>query len=283
MPRRAPRIAALTLLSAVMLSCGGSGELRSERLVLTGSSTVAPLASELARRFEALRPGARIDVQTGGSSRGIADARDGMAHIGMVSRALAAGEQDLLAVTVARDGIAMITHASNPVRALSSKQVAAIYTGEVADWSEVGGSAGPITVVHKAAGRSTLELFVQHFGLDETAVRPHVVIGDNEQGVKTVAGNPGAIGYVSIGTAEYDSGHGVPVRLLALDGVPASTASVADGSFPLARPLNLVTRGEPEGLAAEFLEFARSRAAHDLVRAQHFVPIVDERRAGQDG
>ncbi|MCH9639427.1 MAG: substrate-binding domain-containing protein, partial [Betaproteobacteria bacterium] len=77
----------------------------SQRLVLTGSSTVAPLVGEIARQFESLNPGVRIDVQTGGSSRGINDARNGIADIGMVSRALKTNEKDLLAFTIALDGI----------------------------------------------------------------------------------------------------------------------------------------------------------------------------------
>jgi phosphate transport system substrate-binding protein len=76
-----------------------------------------------------------------------------------------------------------------------------------------------------------------------------VVIGDNEQGIKTVAGNLGAIGYVSVGAAEYAATHDVAIRLLPLDGIPASIETVKDGSFPLSRPLNLVTRGQAQGLA----------------------------------
>ncbi|MBW3540051.1 MAG: phosphate ABC transporter substrate-binding protein [Planctomycetes bacterium] len=245
-----------------------------ERLVLTGSSTVAPLASEIAKRFEAESPGVRIDVQSGGSSRGIADARRGLADVGMVSRALKADEHDLHAVTIARDGIGVIVHADNPVAALDDEQIAGIYTGRIENWSAVGGEDAPITVVNKAEGRSTLELFLAHFGLASEDIQADVVIGDNEQGVKTVAGNPHAIGYVSIGTAEYDAAQGVPIRLLPLGGVPASSAAVADGTFPLSRPLNLVTRQEPTGLVKEFLDFARSERVHDIVREQSFVPLT---------
>jgi len=264
--------ALVTLLSGC--AGGGSTDAPARRtLVLTGSSTVAPLAGELGKRFEALHPGVRIDVQTGGSSRGVTDAREGTADIGMVSRDLKETESDLRSFTIARDGISLIVHADNPVAELSDAQVVAIYTGRIERWSEVGGPDAPITVVNKAAGRSTLELFVHHFGLDPITIEADVVIGDNEQGVKTVAGNPHALGYVSIGTAEYDSQHGVPIRLLALGGIEASTRTVQEGRFPLARPLNLVTTAKPEGLAAEFIDFARSPDVHDIVRAQYFVPL----------
>lgn len=276
MKRAAACLAVVWLLCSVPACApsGARGELDDRRLVLTGSSTVAPLALEIARRFEAQHPAVRIDVQTGGSSRGIADARRGLAHVGMVSRALKPDETDLHAFTIARDGICLIVHRDNPIKELSDEQVAAVYRGTVANWSAVGGRDAPITVVHKAEGRSTLELFLDHFQLKNTDVRADVVIGDNEQGIKTVAGNPHAIGYVSIGTAEYDAQQGIPIKLLPIGAVAASVRNVADGSFPLSRPLNLVTPEEPAGLARAFIEFAQSEAVHDLIREQYFVPLA---------
>lgn len=273
-------VGVLALGAALLAGCGrspdsasaGSTDLRG-KLVLTGSSTVAPLAAEIGKRFEALHPGVRIDVQTGGSSRGVADARSGVADIGLVSRALKPEESDLQAHTIARDGIALIVHASNPVAALSDDQVRAIYRGEVRNWKDAGGPDRAITVVNKAEGRSTLELFLHHYALKSEQIKPSVVIGDNEQGIKTVAGNPGAIGYVSVGTAEYAATHDVPIRPLPLEGITASVASVRQQRFPLSRPLNLVTRGPPTALAKTFIEYAQSPAVHDLVEGLYFVAL----------
>lgn len=242
-----------------------------DRLLLTGSSTVAPLALEIAKRFEKLNPGVRVDVQSGGSSRGVTDARSGAAQIGMVSRALKPGESDLTSYTIAMDGICLIVHSSNPVASLSDEQVVAIYTGQIRQWQAVGGPARDISVVNKAEGRSTLELFLAHYKLKNSDIRPQVVIGDNQQGVKTVAANPGAIGYVSIGTAAFEARQGTPIRLLPLAGVQATVAEVRSGRFPLSRPLNLVTRGNPSALARRFIAFARSAAVQDLVEEQFFV------------
>lgn len=249
-------------------ACSASG-----KLIVTGSSTLAPLTAEIARRFESLYPGIRVDVQSGGSSRGIQDVRRGTAGIGMVSRALKAGEKDLHAYTIASDGIGIIVHASNPVVALSKEQVRDIYTRKIVNWKDVGGADSLITLVNKAEGRSTLELFLDYLDLKNSDIKPHVVIGDNSQGIKMVAGSPHAIGYVSIGAAEYEAKHGAPVRLLSLGGVKATVANVRDGTFPLSRPLNLVTRAAPEGPARAFIEFARSELVNDLVEAQYFVPV----------
>lgn len=259
--------------AAVALASIGRAHAAEGKLTLTGSSTVAPLALEMAKRFEKQNPGVRIDVQSGGSSRGIADARSGAAQIGLVSRALKAEERDLIAHTVALDGISLILHRSNPVASLSDAQIKAIYTGQVRNWREVGGPDLPITVVNKAEGRSTLELFLHYFALSNSQIKPQVVIGDNAQGIKTVAGSVGAIGYVSIGAADYEARQGTAIKLLPMGGVAASAAQVRAGKFPLARPLNLVTRGEPTGLALAFIRFAKSQAAHDLVEAQFFVAL----------
>ncbi|HMV12981.1 MAG TPA: phosphate ABC transporter substrate-binding protein [Nitrosomonas sp.] len=252
------------------LTCANAA---SERLVLTGSSTVAPLVGEMARRFETMNPGVRIDVQTGGTSRGINDTRNGTADIGMVSRALKPDETDLHAFTIALDGISIILHANNRVTTLNKQQIVDIYTGKITNWKSVGGADARITVVNKAEGRSTLELFLHYLELKNSQIKPHAIIGDNPQGIKTVAGNPNAIGYVSIGAAEYEAERGVPIKLLPLDGVDASIANVRNGTFPLSRPLNLITSREPQGLARRFIEFVRSLQAHDLVEALYFVPV----------
>jgi phosphate transport system substrate-binding protein len=261
------------LAAAGFFGAGCSRADAGKRITLTGASTIAPLAAEIGKRFEALHPGVRVDVQTGGSARGVADARQGLSDIGLVSRPLKDDEKDLLPFPVARDGVCVILHGENPVASLTDEQVVAIYTRQVTNWKEIGGKDAPITVVNKAEGRSTLELFCHFYKLKNPDIKAHVVIGDNAQGIKTVAGNPDSIGYVSIGTAEYEARRGTPIKLLPISGVPASIENVANGKFPLSRPLNLVTRKPPEGILKEFLEFARSDKIHDLIREQYFVPI----------
>lgn len=243
-----------------------------QKLLLTGSSTIAPLMSEIGRRYESLHPGVRIDIQTGGSSRGIQDVRRGVAAIGMVSRALKPDEQDLQAYTIALDSIGIVLHASNPLTMLTREQITAIYRGQITHWQAVGGAPARITVVNKAEGRSTLELFLDHFNLKNSEIKPHAVIGDNQQGIKTIAGNPHAIGYLSIGAVEYAINQGVAIKLLPLARRAASAADAIEPEHSLTRPLNLVTPEAPQGLVRDFIEFARSAQVHDLVEAQYFVP-----------
>lgn len=242
------------------------------KLVLTGSSTVAPLLNEIAKRFEKSNPGVRIDVQSGGSSRGINDVRSGISDIGMVSRVLYPSESDLTAHTVALDGLAVIVHKSNPVPTLTNAQIKDIYIGKVTNWKDVGGADLKISVVNKADGRATLEQFLAFFQIKSKEIKAHTIIGENQQGIKTVSGSKGAIGYVSVGAGEFEASQGAAIRLLPMEGVPATVENVQAGKVSLSRPLNLVTKSRPTGLAERFIQYSQSRDVHDLIRAQFFVP-----------
>ena len=115
-------------LSLSLIACGQSETTEQTKLVLTGSSTVAPLANELGKKFEAAYPNIRVDVQTGGSSRGFSDAAEGLNDLGMVSRDLKSDEKsEFQDWAIARDGLAMIVHADNPIENLDDEMVAAIF------------------------------------------------------------------------------------------------------------------------------------------------------------
>lgn len=247
-----------------------------QSLVITGSSTVAPLVNEIGKQFEQDVPGSRIDVQTGGSSRGISDARAGAADIGMVSRALTANEADLRSSPVALDGIAIIVHQDNPIQELSREQIKQIYAKEVTQWSEVGGNQASITVVNKAEGRSTLEVFQSFFEFEPKEIKADVIIGDNQQGLKTVVASPNAIGYVSIGAAQVEIQRGEPLKLLPMDGVVPTLENVKNTTYPLSRELNIVTHGEPSPFVRRFIEYATSNQVSDLVSGQQLIPVVPE-------
>jgi phosphate transport system substrate-binding protein len=247
---------------------------KTARLILTGSSTVAPLAAEIGKEFEKEHPGVRVDVQTGGSSRGIADARRGLSDIGMVSRPLHEDEADLFHFTIARDGIAMILHADNPIEWLSRTDVGDIYTGRISNWKALGGKDAPITIVNKAEGRSTLELFTAFLKISNRDIQADVIIGDNTQGIKTVAGNVNAIAYVSVGAARHEAAIGVRIKSISISETVTAIKTSHRKNFLLARPLNLVTKAPPEGIVAAFIDFARSSRMIPLIEEQHFVPVT---------
>ena len=267
--------ALLVLAAAIMYLTIGWGD-GGERYLISGSSTVAPIMAEAAVRLEEKNGDLKIDVQTGGSTRGIVDTRDGRNSAGMASRDLTSDEADGLAIhPIAYDGIAIIVHADNPVEELSSDQVRQLFTKEIASWESLGSNKKAVHVVNKAEGRATLEVFLEHFGLENRQIQADAVIGDNAQGVRLVAGDPQAIGYVSIGEALSAQARGVPIKLLAQDGVLPTSESVADGSYPIRRTLHLLFRGRADRVGDEILSFLQSAQGQEIIRGLGFVPATE--------
>lgn len=257
----------------------GSGTTRNltGRLTLTGSSTVAPLIAEIAKRFEADYPGVRIDVQTGGSSRGIADAIRATADLGMASRDLSETEaRRVNAHPIARDGVVMVVHASNPVNNLTDSQIRRIFTGRIDNWSAVGGPDAPITVINRAEGRAELKVVAEHLDITPADFHADLVSGENQHAVKSVASNRHAIIYLSAGFAAHAIQHGEPIKRLAWNGIAPTADNLAADAFPVSRPLNLIAPPEPGHLALAFVNYASSEAVSDLVRKYRYVPIRAE-------
>ena len=243
--------------------------------MLTGSSTVAPLVLEISKVFEKGQNGVRVDVQTGGSSRGIIDARKGLADIGMASRKLKEKEHDLISYTIAVDGVAPLVHASNPIKNISKEQFKSILLGKVKNWKEIGGKDAPVVVVNRAEGRSELELVTGLLKIDVSDIKANIIVGENAHGIKTVSKNSNAITYMSIGHAIREIEFGIPIRMPKFQGVEASIDSVRKGLFPLARPLNLITKSKPSGIAKDFIDFARSTKVKKIVEDQSFIPVTN--------
>ena len=275
-PLRRKAGAIALLLVPGLMGCMPPSADKQATLTITGSSTVAPLVNEIGKQYEREFPGVRVDVQTGGSSRGITDTRGGAADIGMVSRQLTPQESDLQAFPLATDGIGIVVHSSNPVQELTRDQVKQIFSKQITQWSEVGTKDASITVVNKADGRSTLEVFQSFFQFEPQQIKADVIIGDNQQGLKTVAANPNAIGYVSIGAAQIEIDRGEPLKLLPMDGVPPTLANVKNSTYPVRRTLNIVTKGQPEQPVREFIEYATSQKVNALVGDQQLIPLASE-------
>ena len=276
------RYVLILVFSFCFISCSLNGnennsdstiKLQKGKIVLTGSSTLAPLVSEIGKKFEKLNPEIRVDVQTGGSSRGINDAREGLADIGMSSRALLGEEINLHSIPIAKDGVTFLVHKENPINSLSNDQLKGIYTGKINNWSEVGGKDAEIIVINRTEGRSELELITEYFGIKKSDIDADVIAGENEHGIKTVAANINSIIYMSIGSSIFNSKLGIPIKLLPLDGVEPDFKNIQSGKFPLLRPLILITKNQPMGLTNDFISFARSGEVNDIVEEQFFVPV----------
>jgi phosphate transport system substrate-binding protein len=252
--------------------CGPAGGPPAQHLVITGSYTMAPLVRDIADRFRTAHPGVRVDVQPDGTARGVRETQEGLADVGMVGRALHPDETGLQAAVVARDGIALVVHRDNPIKALAEAQVVSLFTRSVATWKPLGGPDVPVTLVALPDDRALSQSFQDHYNLRPGQVRPDVTAADSAHALEAVAGRPEAIGYADLGPA---AASGLAVRLLPCAGIAATPANVANGSYPMVRPLLLVTRGPPAGAAGPFVEFARSAAVRDLLEKYHLTPPAD--------
>lgn len=264
------------LVCGLLVGCTCAGcqppEQKVHNLVLTGSTAMLPLLRDIGKRFESEHAGVRVDVQASGSAHGISDTRQGLADIGMVARSLKPDEAMLHATPIARDAVCIIVNRANAVPALRDDQIVRMYTRGVSNWKEVGGPDLPIVLVHMTDGRALLDLFLDHFKLRSTQIRADALIQDSEQGLHAVASRPGAIAYVSCSRADA-VGENMPIKKLPSGGIDPTIANIRDGTYPLSRPLLLVTREAPKGLAAQFIDFARSNAVLDLIQNYHFVTL----------
>jgi phosphate transport system substrate-binding protein len=246
------------------------------RFRITGSSTVHPIVQEACRILEGRDASVIFEVETGGSGRGISDARGGLADIGMASRDLKPEEQEGISTyAIALDGVTLVAHADRKLQGLTSDQVRSIYTGKITNWQELGGPDQEIQVLNKAEGRATLEVFLKGFGLKNSEIRADAVVGDNAQCVRMVKADPFAIGYLSIGEALSAVERGDPLQLLDLDGIPATLDTVKDGSFPLGRTLYLLfPAGEVNETGRRVLDILGGPEGHSIMADLGFVPLI---------
>ena len=247
-------------------------------IVVSGSSTVFPLMTDIARRFEALNPGTAVEVRSGGTGKGLTELRSDQADIAMASRPLLENEKDLFAFTLCRDGAAIVVHRTNPIRALDRRQLSNILTGTVTDWKQLGGHPGAIRLAWRSEGQAIPELLLQQLKLKPEQIRSTAIYFENADAVKFAASDRNAITVAALGVAERGLKRGMPVKLLAYEGVQASTRAVRDRTYALSRPLLLVTRSVPEGSVKRLIDYAVSPAVIDLHEKHGFVPYQDSAR-----
>ncbi len=242
---------------------------------IAGSTSVQPLVEDLAKAFSAKYPDVKINIQGGGSSVGVSSAADGTADIGNVSRALKDAEKaELKDYTIALDGITVAVNPKNPVSALTAEQVTRILKGEIKNWKEVGGADQPIIVIIREASSGTRDGFQEFFKLQEKVdgkltefvTEETVQTNDNGSMMTNIAGKEGAIGYCSLGSANDT------VKLLSVDGVAPTEATILDGTYKYQRPFVMATKGEAQGLAKAFIEWVMGDEGKAIVAGKYIVP-----------
>lgn len=270
----------LVLVALVVTACGrtpmpetpaAGGDL-SGQISVAGSTTVQPLAEKLAEAFTAAHPDVQIDVQGGGSSVGVKSAGDGTVNVGTVSREVKQDElgavPDLQVFTIARDGIAVIVHPGLALNGLTKEQVKGIFAGQIANWSQVGGPDAPIVVVSREEGSGTRDAFQELvMGKDTLIVDTAILQPSNGALRTTVSTTPNSIGYLSFGYLDQS------VKALPVEGVEPTEANVANGTYPIARPLSMLTKGDPNALVRAWLDFILSSEGQRIVAEEGYVAV----------
>jgi len=230
-------------------------------ITLAGSTSVQPFAERLAEVYMAAHKGVEVNVQGGGSSAGVRAVQNGICQVGMSSRPLTYEERAIIEVPIALDGIVLIVHRDNPVRALTLEQARRVFTGEVRSWRALGGADRRITVITREEGSGTRSSFE-----DRVMAPPHerpadprpgpqpfaadALVQDSNGAVREiVASDPAAIGYISFGLVDDR------VRALELDGVAPSHDAIKSGTYPMVRRFLFLTSGKVTAPVRRFIDF----------------------------
>ena len=280
-------LAASALLALTLAGCGNdtttdtasdttedtSASTLSGAVATIGSTSMEEVMGVLSEQFMADNSGVTVSYDPTGSGTGIEAAKNGTCDIGLSSRALKDEEKEsgLQETIVALDGIAVIVNANSKVADLTVEQIAQIFTGEITDWSEVGGDAGEIACIGREANSGTRDGFESITDTKDACVLSQEL---NSTGavIQAVASSPNAIGYASLSAVEGQEG----IKAITVGGVACTEETVKDGTYEIQRPFVFVTKEGTElsEAAQAFFDFATSADASELISGAGAVPVA---------
>jgi phosphate transport system substrate-binding protein len=279
-------IALVAIIAGGFVFAGGGSENNPAEKGLSGSyafggsTTVLPLAEVAIEEFMDLHPGVELTYEGQGSSVGVQGVIDGVYSLGGASRELKDKEKEAgaMATPIALDGIAVVVNGGVPLDNLSLEQVAKIFTGEIRNWSEVGGPNKAIVVVNRDEASGTraafLELALEEALADDVKfIRDAITTESNGDMVTKVGASPDSIGYCGFGY--IDKARNAGAKEISVDGVDPTVDSVLDGSYPVSRKLNIVHKGPiKEGtLEDAFVDFLLSADGQAIVEDEGFIAL----------
>ena len=267
--------------AAALTACGGSASSAtastassaagtlSGNVATGGSTSMKNVIAALTEGFAEVEPGVTVSYDPTGSGAGITGATDKTLDIGLSSRALKDDEKnDVDGTTVALDGIAIIVNKGSKVADLTVDQLKQMFTGEITNWSEVGGDDGEIVLIGREAGSGTRDGFESIVDVKDSCKYAQELTATGAV-ISAVEANPLAIGYASL------SAVGETVKMVTVGGVACSEETVKDGSYEVQRPFVFVTNKSVtlSEQAQAFFDFATSADAADLIRTAGAVPV----------
>jgi phosphate transport system substrate-binding protein len=260
--------AALILLISILLTtaCGGRQE---ASFIIAGSTSVQPYVEILAEEYALLYPEKLIDIQGGGSSAGITAVESETAHLGMSSRNLKESEQHLWSVEITKDGLAIIVNPGNPIGNLTIAQLRGIYTADIVNWSELGGSDAKIHIITREEGSGTRSAF-EEMVMGGYRITPRAIVQDSNGAVRQlVADDPHSIGFISLGLVDVGER---PVKAMNIEGAAPTRENVLNGSYTLFRSFLFVAKSKPTGYVMQFIDFVRSPEGQRVLSDEGLIP-----------
>ena len=251
-------------------TAGGNDTALTGTVSTDGSTSMEKVISALGEMFMENNTGVTVSYNPTGSGAGITAVQEGRCDIGLSSRNLkdAEKEQGLVGTTLALDGIAVIVNLENAVEDLTVEQIAAIFTGEITNWSELGGADQEIVLIGREAGSGTRDGFESVTGTADACQYRQELTSTGDV-ITTVASNPGAIGYASVASVKDT------VKAVTVNGVAATEENILDGSYAIQRPFVLVTKEgvELSEAAQAFYDYITSSEANEVIASQGAVPV----------
>lgn len=245
---------------------------KSGEINIAGGTAHIPVMQKAAREIMSYNPKIKITIAGGGSGVGAQQVGKGLVDIGNTGRPLKEKEQamGLVSHAFAIDGVAIILHPDNPIPALTSEQVAKVFAGTITNWRELGGPDKAVHLFTRDEASGTRAVFVEKL-LKNGPVAQHANVTPSNGSMKTsIAGDPSAIGYCSIGYIDD------MVKAPQLDGVSPTNANCISGVYPVMRKLYMNTKGEPEGLVKTFINFICSKNAASYIKDSGYIPLYAE-------
>ena len=260
-------IALVLILSLSVITACGKKE--SQSVSTDGSTSMEKVIGSLGEAFMEANSDVNFTYNPTGSGTGITAVSEGRCDIGLSSRGLKEEEiaLGLKETILAYDGIAVIVNPDNPVEDLDIETIAKIYTGEITNWSEVGGNDAQIVLIGREAGSGTRDGF-ESITDTEDACQYRQELTSTGDVITTVSQNPDAIGYASVASVKDT------VKMLTVDGIAPTEETIKDGSYLIQRPFVLVTRADEElsEAAQSFYDYALSEDANEIIINAGAVP-----------
>jgi len=245
-------IALVVIVGAYMVVAPGSGS----KVTIVGSTSVQPVAEQLATAYMKEHPNVKITVQGGGTAVGIKSAQDGTANIGTASKAISANDsQGLTQYTLGQDGVVAIVSPNNNITGLTKDQLKGIFAGNITNWNQVGGPDAKINVIVREDGSGTRDAF-QDIVLGKLAngtkvafVSSAIVQSSTQAVQQAVSQDPNAIGFCSFADLSNNT------KALSINGISASTSTIADGTYTIQRPFLFLVKGDAKGEVKNFIDW----------------------------